>query len=208
MDVLRLSSRVNQTLFPHPAALASPCLKFTIVGLTQTYWVSIFAWTSSSQCNLGSAVLPCTFPFRITHCSLNTRYLWQGVHRCSEGGAGARNSPEMFCLTVQVTRALETRLSFMISHIRAEHQCRLFKSRQHQKRFSPFAPDLCPIRVSINFCLHSPQMLTPVGIAGMVRFAEKERVFNRRSQGPSCTSEPGSTSCVTFVRKRPLLLGH
>ena len=45
MDVLILSSLLNQTLFPHPAALASPCLKFTILGLTQTYWISVFALT-------------------------------------------------------------------------------------------------------------------------------------------------------------------
>lgn len=169
---------------------------------------SLLEQGSSSQWSRGSAVLPCTFPFRITHCSLHTRYLWQGIHTGSEGGAGARNSPETSCLTVQVTRALEMRLSFMISHIRAEHQCRRFKSRQHKKHFSPFAPDLCPIRVNINFCLHSPQTLTPVGVAGMVRFAEKERVFSRRSQGPSCTSEPGSSSSVTALPlSEGLLLG-
>ena len=110
---------------------------------------------------------------------------------------------------VQVMRALETRLSFTISHMRAEHQGRRFQSRQPQTHFSPFAPDLCPIRVNDNFCLHPPQMLTPVGVAGMVRSAEKERVFSRRSQGSGCSSEPGSSSSsvTTLPWSEGLLLG-
>lgn len=108
----------------------------------------------------------------------------------------------------QVMRALETRLSFTVSHMRADHQCRWFKSRWPKKHFSPFTPDLCPIRVNDNFCLHPPQMLTPVGVAGMVRSAEKERVFSRRSQGPGCSSEPGSSSSVTTLPwSEGLLLG-